>query len=270
MTDQKKPVAVTSKKQANVPKSKQTDFLQTAAMPPIYQNDRAGHDGLSFQYIQHPSDEHHAIADPMACSTPFSAKDFFKDCPWLQIPEHRRANILIEPLRPRFGLLGGASSKPPKMTKLAALAAKRRQGTEKSTSSDSSVSLPQDDYTTSLEKLNISQASNSMSNPPRSTDTPRESAAITVDMSGKGQEPPNTMERSDEAQPDLPTITQTNIRGPPSAFASIMTSHDTEDAVPASPSLLPRDLLAKSFDFVEPSPDDVVSKAQNSKGRNQG
>ncbi|PGH27701.1 translation elongation factor Tu [Polytolypa hystricis UAMH7299] len=57
----------------------------------------------------------------------FSAVDFFKDSPWLNIPAHRRAEILVEPLYPRLGLLGGAPEGGGKMSKLAALAAARKK-----------------------------------------------------------------------------------------------------------------------------------------------
>ncbi|PYH40055.1 putative translation elongation factor EF-1 subunit [Aspergillus saccharolyticus JOP 1030-1] len=59
----------------------------------------------------------------------FSAADFFRDAPWLNIPSHRKAEILVEPLYPRLGLLGGApeSAGGGKVSKLAALAAARRK-----------------------------------------------------------------------------------------------------------------------------------------------
>lgn len=57
-----------------------------------------------------------------------SAADFFKDSPWLDIPKERRGDILIEPLYPRGGLLGGSSSQGTgKISKLAALAAARKK-----------------------------------------------------------------------------------------------------------------------------------------------
>lgn len=63
------------------------------------------------------------------CSSSLSsAADFFKDSPWLDIPKERRGEILIEPLYPRGGLLGGSSSQGTgKISKLAALAAARKK-----------------------------------------------------------------------------------------------------------------------------------------------
>lgn len=63
------------------------------------------------------------------CSgSPSSVADFFKDSPWLNIPKERRGEILIEPLYHRGGLLGGSSSQGTgKISKLAALAAARKK-----------------------------------------------------------------------------------------------------------------------------------------------
>lgn len=61
-------------------------------------------------------------------SSSSSTAYFFKDSPWLDIPKERRGDILIEPLYPRGGLLGGSSSQVTgKISKLAALAAARKK-----------------------------------------------------------------------------------------------------------------------------------------------
>ena len=66
--------------------------------------------------------------DKSHCSVRLSASEFFKDCPWLNIPPERRGEILVEPLYPRGGLLGGSSTQGGgKPSKLAALAASRRK-----------------------------------------------------------------------------------------------------------------------------------------------
>lgn len=64
---------------------------------------------------------------PSSCRT-FSVKDFFLDSPWLNVPTHRRAIIIMEPLYPPGRLLGGNPSAPAdgKMSKLAMLAAARK------------------------------------------------------------------------------------------------------------------------------------------------
>ncbi|OJK02330.1 hypothetical protein ASPACDRAFT_76728 [Aspergillus aculeatus ATCC 16872] len=71
-------------------------------------------------------------APPLMSPSPaahFSAADFFRDAPWLNVPAHRKGEILVEPLYPRLGLLGGApeGAGGGKVSKLAALAAARRK-----------------------------------------------------------------------------------------------------------------------------------------------
>ena len=69
------------------------------------------------------------IPSPTTCSQTahFSAAEFFRDSPWLNVPAHRKADILVEPLYPRMGLLGGAQESNGKVSKLAALAAARKK-----------------------------------------------------------------------------------------------------------------------------------------------
>ena len=63
------------------------------------------------------------------------------DCPWLNVPMERRAEILVEPLYPRGGLLGGSSREPPKKSKLAALVAARKQKTQEAPSQSENSAL---------------------------------------------------------------------------------------------------------------------------------
>ncbi|OJJ45509.1 hypothetical protein ASPZODRAFT_119957 [Penicilliopsis zonata CBS 506.65] len=78
-----------------------------------------------------------------ACAVPFSAAEFFRDSPWLNVPEHRKADIIVEPLHPRLGLLGGAPEAGGKVSKLAALAAARKKKeSEKVAASPSPVPTP--------------------------------------------------------------------------------------------------------------------------------
>ncbi|ODH49558.1 translation elongation factor Tu [Paracoccidioides brasiliensis] len=75
----------------------------------------------------HPSPSPYLIPE---CPQPFSTADFFKDSPWLNIPAQCKADILIEPLYPPLGLLGGAPEASGKVSKLAALAARKRKDNE--------------------------------------------------------------------------------------------------------------------------------------------
>jgi elongation factor 1 alpha-like protein len=218
--------------------------------------------------FEYASDEHQEIANSPICSTPFSAADFFKDSPWLQIPEHRRAEITIQPLYPRVGLLGGAS-KGSKMSKLAALAAKRKQQANEQSGSVSANTPPcPDDYTANLNKLRISK------NPPYAHETEdpgTQKQFIDVDMvKDNATDDPRALGRQSNPlknQTDQSTLVDSNIRGRPSAFASIMTSQAANKESQTSSDVLSNGLLTKSFDFTEPSPDDIVTEAQNVKGR---
>ncbi|KIX03946.1 translation elongation factor Tu [Rhinocladiella mackenziei CBS 650.93] len=204
------------------------------------------------------------------CSTPFSAADFFKDCPWLQIPAHRKAEIIIEPLYPHLGLLGGAS-KGGKVSKLAALAAKRRQHeSERSGPSTVNGSTSQDDYITSLNKLRISQPSRIKEDSARAADS-LGNELVKVEAESSGADKGNVTEQTGspelraEKVTDISVSTSSNIRGAPSAFASIMTSHDAGNYLSVPRDLFSGDMFTKCFDFAEPSPDDVVATARESK-----
>src|SRR5947207_10758761 len=104
----------------------------------------------------------------MTCPTsgsfyyPFSAAEFFRDSPWLNIPPHRKGEILVESLYPRGGLKGGSSSSsrtPPlntasgKMSKLAALAAARKKQTGKLSPVPESDKSTRAQYTDLLTRL---------------------------------------------------------------------------------------------------------------------
>ena len=212
-------------------------------------------------HSEYASDEHQEIAKSIICSTPFSAAEFFKDSPWLKIPEHRKAEITIQPLYPRFGLLGG-TSKATRPSKLAALAAKRKQQVnEQSGETPVNTTARSDDYTAHLNKLRISKSPHATSNI-ESPHDPNQGA----DVHMFGDEEPKASERI-KVENDRSTLVEPDIRGRPSPFASIMTSQTADKDLQNSSDLLSTALLSKLFDFTEPSPDDIVTKAQNVKGR---
>ena len=186
----------------------------------------------------------------------------------MRIPDHRRAEIIIEPLYPRLGLLGGASNTG-KLSKLAALAAKRRQKESDRGSVETTTNAEtQEHYLSSLEKLRISQTAKNKPEPTAAKDfQPTERPA-----SENSQIAPERVVR----EPEKPALGDTtdaalevdqNLRGQPSAFASIMTNHDTENSLSASREVFCAGANAKSFNFAEPSPDDIVTKAQTATGR---
>jgi len=208
------------------------------------------------------------IADSTICSTPFSAVEFFKDSPWLQIPEHRKAEITIKPRYPRLGLLGGAS-KGNKMSKLAALAAKRKQQTSEQPGSGSNATLARaDDYTASLDRLRISKPAETLLGQ-GDGETQKQMTQEDLPMKGAGDDPRSHGKQNDASKDQLDQLilVDPNIRGRPSAFASIMISQATEKESQPSSDVFSKRLLPKTFDFTEPSPDDIVTRAQNAKGR---
>jgi len=182
----------------------------------------------------------------------------------------------VEPLYPRRGLLGGAS-KDGKMSKLAALAAKRRQRESERSASETKSPASQDGYVASLNKLRISQpsrirerlaGSRADQSPPRElTAVPESGHDVTVEGGLEVKDAQNSEKTAEAAPSDRSSRADTNLRAQPSAFASIMTSHHFIPSLLASPSILYDEFVAETFDFTEPSPDDIVTKAQNSKGR---
>ncbi|KAL2404080.1 HBS1-like protein [Exophiala dermatitidis] len=234
---------------------------------------RGGHDGLQATISPQVADGHQELARSTTCSSPSSAADFFKDCPWLGVPEHRKADIIIEPLYPHLGLLGGASTGG-KMSKLAALAAKRKQ--EKSARSQSATTDSadsQEDYASRLNKLRISDTNKAK---PQAhigaeevvTNDGKPASSDSKDSTSSAQDLHTTSANEAEiaASSDPSISVAPAIRGRPSAFASIMTSHDPSVRLSAPPpDLITVEEVAKSFDFTEPSPDDVVARAQNPK-----
>lgn len=223
----------------------------------------------------------------MSCSAHFSVTDFFSDSPWLNIPEDRRGEILIEPLYPRGGLQGG-SSKPdgaPK-SKLAALAAARKkkenQGAEDGQNSTSSVAL--------LDKLGGMSRQVKPDNSPNSS-SHKPSSAITEQTvneqprkyrrrKSKGLEPPQDDQPAREAlnksnsvpSPDIEKRPEVTPTAGPSVFAQIIfgapTVSQQHDIQTSDHYMLGSDTHAE-FDFAGPSPDDVVTKAQSTKGSTQ-
>lgn len=222
-----------------------------------------------------------------SCSAQFSIADFFSDSPWLNIPEDRLGEILIEPLYPRGGLLGG-SSKPdgaPK-SKLAALAAARKkkenQRAEDGQNATSSVALldkltgkpPQlkpdnDSNISSLKSLN---AINEQGVNEQSGKYPRRKPKG-LEYPQDGQPAKEDFEKSNSpASPDIEKKPEITPAAGPSVFAqtifgaaAVSQQHDiqTPDHYVLGP-----DTHAK-FDFAGPSPDDIVTKAQNTRGPTQ-
>ncbi|KAJ0426500.1 hypothetical protein BJY00DRAFT_307343 [Aspergillus carlsbadensis] len=221
----------------------------------------------------------------------FSAAEFFHDSPWLNVPIHRKADIRVEPLYPRIGLLGGApESGGGKMSKLAALAAarKKKEGEKASPSpatGDNTQPSMNDSKAPSLslrERLAIKQAKQSDTSPSLRDSGKGPSLGQALPPTKKSPEPsPQTVptatgskDSARDEQTDQKEESQTaNIRASPSTFASTIIGDNTRPKMTEPSHLFTNTLdlikiygqdLAEPFDFAGPSPDDVVLNAQSS------
>ncbi|KAI4124684.1 MAG: hypothetical protein LQ338_004684 [Usnochroma carphineum] len=232
--------------------------------------------------------------EQLCCGPNFMAH-FFADAPWLDIPVERQGEILIEPLYPRRGLLGGSSNQGgPKVSKLAALAAARKkkenekQSSAEPQQSNSSVAL--------LERLKTKDHSNETKDAKGSTGPTQEGAghvslkesspirirkyqtrrrsshdeASANDVVTAALHCPGVFEDSAETQTSLPLPIAS-----PSIFARTVVGCLREPLVslvePVQTLSLPFSQNAysntKLDPFAGPSPDDIVTKAQTwSKG----
>lgn len=218
------------------------------------------------------------------CAVPFSTADFFSDSPWLNIPEDRRGEILIEPLHPQGGLLGG-SSKPdgaPK-SKLAALAAARKkkenQRAEDGQNAASSVAL--------LDKLGGKPWQTKPDSAPNKSSSKPLSAITEQNVNEQRRKHPSRMSKGLESQQDDQPAKEALKKSGPMASPDV---EKKQEIIPtADPSIFARTIFGApavsqqrdiqtsdrcvvgpdthaEFDFAGPSPDDVVTKAQNTKG----
>lgn len=216
------------------------------------------------------------------------ARDFFHDCPWLCIPPKRKADIKIEPLYQRCGLLGGspANAQPPKMSKLAALAAKRREEKERSGRHIAKAeSQGANDVSASLQRLKLNNITNqdhlakrrklvesgraraNAHTQPVPLETPPDKPASTTDQS-KNEEQSGTESMTTLPKPSLA------VNATPSMFAkTLLVGAGLRHSSPPANGFDSRQIFygtsAKIYDFAEPSPDDKVKDAQKGSKTNR-
>ncbi|KAE8367854.1 hypothetical protein BDV27DRAFT_123280 [Aspergillus caelatus] len=230
----------------------------------------------------------------------FSAADFFRDSPWLNVPAHRKADILIEPLYPRLGLLGGAPESGGKVSKLAALAAarKKKEGDKASTAAPAQNAEADKTPAPSTEQKGASLslrerlAGNGKVQKPEGAQSPRPLGKLSrpgshspqktpspepIKKNGASQVNPGNVQQEITAEPlvkeeekEQPTV---NIRASPSTFASTIVGDVTRPKMTEPSPLFSASLdlmeiygqdLTEPFDFTGPSPDDVILNAQSS------
>lgn len=236
---------------------------------------------LEFILLTDLSVQHHSVPNPShsPSSAHFSAADFFRDSPWLNIPAHRKADIMIEPLYPRLGLLGGAPQGDGKVSKLAALAAARKKKESNKRDGVVSPSAHSKDASSPAASLEM-EGGGSMSlqerlsatrkdaKPPEQTSglsalknhtrngsrgtKSREIAAKTESASTKLQKTTEPIPRASHTIPSAaespasePITITPNIRATPSTFASTIIGSTTN-----SSSNEPSHSLGRSFDVM--------------------
>ncbi|KAJ9398086.1 hypothetical protein DTO282F9_4996 [Paecilomyces variotii] len=229
------------------------------------------------------------------CSAHLSAADFFRDSPWLNVPAHRKADILVEPLYPRLGLLGGAPESSGKVSKLAALAAARKKkeagkpaATTPGPADQPPAETPKEPTGPSL-TLQERLRGNAKDRLVGEHGGRLRSLGKGLNGSRTGQKKPSPEPEKQEEQTlsaasenlvdregDKKLPVTTDIKAPPSTFASVIVGDTTHPATPEPSHLTSNSIdvmrvygqdLTEVFDFAGPSPDDVVQNAQSaSKG----
>jgi len=193
---------------------------------------------------------------PLDISTP--AGGWFANVSWSNVPSDMEGNLVpFQSVRPTPKLLGGSS-------KLAKLAEERRKKAEAAKQGSGQPSESETNKTTSaLDRLTLGRSAEQKENaPPKPPQEPRK--YIPRKRRESTPPPPEPEpEPQEEEREQLP-----DLRAPPTAFGrAISTCHNTSSAM--SPMTV-QDLLgasAKTEAFQNPSPDDVVSRAQGgSKG----
>ncbi|EEA28229.1 hypothetical protein EYB25_000829 [Talaromyces marneffei] len=220
------------------------------------------------------------------CAVHFSAADFFRDTPWLNVPQHRRAEIFVEPLYPRLGLLGGASQEG-KMSKLAALAAARKKKTaEKPSTTEGQLPNQADEKPTprSLsERLAMSGSKPSTKSrglsalsKERRTANLKNPPIISKPEDKFARKPSVNEEKVNQATEKQQLEEVADLRAYPSTFAATIIGNGAHPTTPEPGHLLSSSFdvmhiyqqdVTEAFDFSGPSPDDIVFNAQSaSKG----
>lgn len=232
-------------------------------------------------------------SNPVAAGYPvpgvplLSPASYFYDLPWFGVPLEREA-LLLAPVLPRGGLLGGAD-RGAKMSKLQALAASRKKKTE-GTKQEEKVG----EVKTSISRLSISETGRKenarpgssiaaarhklpgRSIPAQDTKRPLEISAQATSFNNAGDPATSTassgsLQESDSVDtemrdlPDEDCVVSATFQ--PSAFArTLFGPPPTAPATHISPQTIPMPYTASpTFDvaaFTKPSPDDVVLAAQ--------
>lgn len=221
---------------------------------------------------------------PKRCSKTDFVVNFFKDSPWLDIPEDRKGEILIEPLYPPGKLLGGAPAQETKVSKLAALtAARKNKGYNKN------FDEPSRSVNTSVALLN--RLSGNLNTARTNEDIKIQGHKLPVSAATTSSEDTTLSEQNqltkERKQQYAGPIEETNLTletingglkkpldapiASPSTFARAMFGSGDSQRLPCIPSQLlyfcaPRAPDTDFDAFIGPSPEDIVLEAQKPKG----
>lgn len=195
----------------------------------------------------------------LSTATTFSS--FFSDMPWLATPRDRSTDF-IEPERPRgsWGLLGGSGAAPAKMSKLQALALARKKKAEEAKTQDAGPDMQSISKKVQEFSLTKPQANDSKNTTPRLAAS---SGSEPVDSTGAQ----STQETSPESIPEAAfrETTPPADAAEPSAFALALMGSAPVPSSSRNQYPVPYMSFTTSVAdaFSEPSPDDVVLKAQS-------
>lgn len=198
----------------------------------------------------HPTYLSGIVADDVPQAHVVSAKEWFKDIPWIGLDSNIVGEIVpAMPKPPRPRLLGGSS-------KLAKLAEERRR---KAAASQTAQPAPVDTLN-SLDRLSISKDAKENAMPVEKAEPKKYPARRKRSPTPPPREPTPPPEEPKEQLPDL--------RSSPTAFARTLSKHSGQ--LSGATSMALDDLLGLTQTrnpFKGPSPDDTVMKAQSqSKG----
>ncbi len=201
-----------------------------------------------------------------------SASRFFEDCPWSRVPSTRQANILIEPLFPKGGLVGGSSTG--KMSKLQRLAAERLRRSNERASFDEGF------QSTGGRSSSLAESLEKLRRPARASKSEGSGAPTSLQDINEIQAdpPPTSTAVVDPAAPRreekvLQSLEQLKAAPSPFAITLLGLSQERPSSTRGTPGHHADDVRYMLYPtetdfsaFLGPSPDDIVMAAQQSKG----
>lgn len=216
------------------------------------------------------------------CSRSFSVAEFFKDTPWLKVAPERLSTMILQPVYPRGGLLGGSAQVGTgKPSKLAALAAARKKAqeekkrsadTERSHQDDGQAKATEPERLASKRKAEDTRSAADGYSQRKTVQVPQRSYPRREKLQPE-PEPELSTEKatpltSPETQQQGPKANAEDLKATPSVFAQTMLGRNIHTSPKMTgdnllPLLYSKNLDATNNPFAGPSPDDIVTNAQS-------